>query len=175
MIGICNGFQVLANLGVLPALDGNYKRPRVALVHNDNGCYTDRWVDLERQNDSPWLVGVRDISLPIAHGEGKFYASQATLHSLNEIGCVALRYVPGDIHREECLPYNPNGSLEDIAGITDGTRRVFGLMPHPERNIFDHHQPRYHRHLDEARLNGKSFSHYGPGLQIFMNGVDYFK
>src|SRR3972149_8835237 len=122
-IGICNGFQIMTNLGVLPG----------ALTYNKNGQYIDRWVDLEIVGRSPWLSGIKKISLPIAHGEGKYVKADE--------GEIALRYTKGEICNFQNLEYNPNGSEHDIAGVLAYNGRVLGMMPHPERAMFSHQSP----------------------------------
>lgn len=173
-IGICNGFQIMVNLGLLPAFDGNYGKRKVALLHNNNARYTVRWVDLKVTNKSPWLSNIKEISLPIAHGEGKFYADNKVVSNLNKYNQVALRYVKGEICNFQDLSVNPNGSLEDIAGITDQTGRVFGLMPHPERATFFTQLPHWTYLKEKFIREGKEISTYGTGLKIFQNAVDYF-
>ena len=84
VIGICNGFQILVNLGLLPALGKKYGEREVALIHNDNARYTVRWVDLKVENKPPWLIGLSCLSMPIAHGEGKFYAPKEVLKKLSQ-------------------------------------------------------------------------------------------
>jgi len=166
VIGICNGFQIMANLGLLGP---------VALAHNDSACYTVRWVDLKVGNKIPWLKGIKTISLPIAHGEGKFFASTKTLRQLEKNDLVTLQYTKGEMCQYQNLEPNPNGSLKDIAGITDETGRLFGLMPHPERAIFPHHLPNWPLLKEQYKRANKKLPKFGPGLQIFKNGVNYFK
>jgi len=166
VIGICNGFQIMTNLGLLGPL---------ALTHNDSARYTVRWVDLKVKNKTPWLKGIRAIPLPIAHGEGKFFASTKILGQLEKSGLIALRYTEGEMCQYQNLKPNPNGSLKNIAGITDETGRLFGLMPHPERAVFLHHLPNWPLLKEQYKRAGKRLPKFGPGLQIFKNGVDYFK
>lgn len=166
VIGICNGFQIMANLGLLGPL---------ALTHNDSARYTVRWVDLKVKNKTPWLKGIRTIPLPIAHGEGKFFASTKILEQLRKNSLIALQYTKGEMCQYQNLDFNPNGSLKDVAGVTDKTGRLFGLMPHPERAIFFHHLPNWPLLKEQYKRVGKEFPKFGPGLQIFENGVNYFK
>ena len=176
VLGICNGFQVLANLGLLPALDGKYGERQVALVHNDSARYIDRWVDLEFQNErSPWTTGLERMSLPIAHGEGKFYAPFGILKILDYARLVAARYVEGDMCKYHELPANPNGSLENIAAITDASGLVLGMMPHPERAIDFTHRPDWTLLREQYRREGKEMPNRGPSIQIFKNAIEYFK
>lgn len=175
VIGICNGFQIMVNLGLLPALAGKYGQREAALTHNNNARYTVRWVDLEVGNGSPWLKGMKTISLPIAHGEGRFSASGPVLKKLGQKNLIALKYVKGKICQYQDLEANPNGSLEDIAGITDESGRLLGLMPHPERAIFFTHLPNWPLIKERRSRLGKKIPEFGPGLQIFKNGVKYFE
>ena len=165
VIGICNGFQILTNLGLLNG----------ALTFNDNARYLDRWVDLKVEGDSPWLRGMKAISLPIAHGEGKFYADKKTLKDLNATNSVAVRYVKGDICRYQDLCANPNGSLEDIAGVTAYNGRVLGIMPHPERALFMTQLPQFPYLKEKSRRENKQLQEHGPALQIFKNAIEFFQ
>lgn len=175
VIGICNGCQVLANLGLFPAVDKKYGQKQVAILHNDNATYTDRWVDLKAEGNSPWVKDVDTFSCPIAHGEGKFYAEDETLEMINQKGLVALRYFKGEMCNYLNLPANPNGAVEDIAAITDETGRIIGLMPHPERAMFFTQLPNWPLIKEQLKRDGKDLPVEGPGLQIFRNGVNYFK
>ncbi|KKQ37785.1 MAG: Phosphoribosylformylglycinamidine synthase subunit I [Candidatus Roizmanbacteria bacterium GW2011_GWA2_37_7] len=166
VIGICNGFQILANLGIFPV--------QFALTHNDSARYTVRWVDLKVENNSPWLQGIHTLSLPIAHGEGKLFADNNTLSRLNKKNMVALRYVEGEICRYQTLTPNPNGSIEDIAGITDKSGKIFGLMPHPERALFFTNLPHWPYLKEKYRREKKAVPEIGPGLSLFKNAVHYF-
>lgn len=142
VLGICNGFQTLVRTGVLPG----------SLAHNASGAFTCRWVELEpTANGCAWTAGVTEpIACPVAHGEGR-YVSDAEISSAH----VALRYGSGT---------NPNGSMFDVAGVTDATGRVLGLMPHPENHIEARQHPRHHRG-----------GHGGSGLAIFAAGVRHVR
>ncbi|MFH1151711.1 MAG: phosphoribosylformylglycinamidine synthase I [Nanoarchaeota archaeon] len=175
VIGICNGFQVLVNLGLLPALNGQYGQRQVALNHNNSARYSDRWVDLDFNGKSPWTKGIGRISLPIAHGEGNFYASPEVLDQIKRKDLVAAKYVEGEICKYQSLPTNPNGSLENIAGITDETGKIFGLMPHPERAISFTQLPHWTFLREKLLRQGKEIPEEYDGIKIFENGVKYFK
>ena len=164
MLGICNGFQVLTSAGFLPG----------ALIANDIPRYSCRWVDLEVQNDSPWLRGITRLSVPIAHGEGKYYAPPTQLALLSKASNVALKYVEGEICKHFDLPANPNGSLENIAGVTAYDGRVLGLMPHPERAVRFTQLPHWTYLKEQYVRGGLKMPSEGPGLQIFRNAVRYF-
>lgn len=174
VIGICNGCQILVNLGLVPAAEGAYGRRQVALLPNDSARYTVRWTDLSVQNGTPWLSGITTVSLPIAHGEGKLYADTRVAKELKQRNLVALRYVAGEISRAQSLPYNPTGTMDDIAGITDRTGRILGLMPHPERALFFTQLPQWTYLKEHYIRQGKRIPRFGPGLKIFQNAVSYF-
>lgn len=165
VIGICNGFQIIVNLGFLPG----------ALTNNDSARYVDRWVDLEVKNLSPWLKGIKTISLPIAHAEGKFYAPPKVLQALNKKSLIALKYVKGEMCCYQNLKPNPNGSAKSIAGITDISGKLLGLMPHPERAIFFTQLPNWPLIKERYQRIGRKIPRQGPGLQIFKNAIEYFK
>ncbi len=175
VIGICNGFQVLVNLGLLPALENRYGERQVALVYNNSARYSDRWVDIEFSGKSPWIIDLSRMSVPIAHGEGKFYADPTTLQEMSRRNIIAARYVEGEICLYQILPANPNGSIGDIAGIADETGRIFGLMPHPERAIHFTHLPHWTFLKEKYQRQGREIPEEADGLKIFKNGVDYFK
>ena len=158
VIGICNGFQILTNLGLLPG----------ALTFNEKARYLDRWVDLKIENkQSPWLKGIDKLSLPIAHGEGKFYTDERTLKGLNAQNKIAVRYVKGEVDNYQDLSANPNGALEDIAGVLSHDGRVFGIMPHPERALFVTQLPQFSYLKEKSRREGVKLQKCGPGFQIF--------
>jgi phosphoribosylformylglycinamidine synthase I len=174
-IGICNGFQIMVNLGLLPATGGDYGQRQVALIHNTSARYLCRWVDLRVHGDSPWLRGMDTLSLPIAHGEGNFYAPADVLGKLQDGGLVALTYAAGEICAHLDLEPNPNGSLVDIAGLTDPTGRLLGLMPHPERAVVFTQLPHWTWLKEKHLREGQKIPERGPGLRIFQNAVEYFR
>ena len=178
VIGICNGFQTLVNLGLLPGFDGDYQTRSVALTYNDCGNFRDDWVRLQIDPESPCVFtrGMNTIDLPIRHGEGKFYAEPQTVDSLLNSRQVVMRYADAAGHPAEGrFPHNPNGSIEDIAGVCDPTGRIFGLMPHPE--AFNHwtNHPGWTREADQRRRQGHSpFPEEStPGIRLFENAVQY--
>lgn len=159
VIGICNGFQVLANSGFLPGLDGNYGEwGDVTVAYNDIGRFRDQWVNLKVESDKCiWTNGIESSYLPVRHGEGKFVPKdQEILAKMYDQGLVVVKYAPGD---------NFNGSVDDIAGICDPTGRVFGLMPHPEA---------YNHRTNHPRWTREDLPEEGAGLQIFRNASKYF-
>lgn len=163
MIGICNGFQILTNAGFLPG----------SLITNDSARFICRWVDLSVTSESPWLKGIETLSLPIAHGEGKYFDSDSNLDRLAAEDGIALTYRAGDISNHQKLPANPNGSLRDIAGITSRKGRVLGLMPHPERAVWATQRPDWTQRLRRYQ-NRQALRDHGDGMQLFKNAVQYF-
>lgn len=169
MIGICNGFQVMVKMGILPMENGQF-RQEVTLTHNDSGRFEDRWVRLGVAPGTRcvWLKGITALELPVRHGEGKFIPiDDMTLSRLKANGQVALRYLAADgTPARGRFPENPNGSIDDVAGICDASGRVFGLMPHPEAYVDRHHHPRWFREV---------LPEEGAGLQVFRNAVEYVR
>ena len=158
VLGVCNGFQVLIKSGLLPwgRVASNGGNRDATLAWNDCGSFVDRWVRLRVDSGRCAFLGAgEELALPIAHGEGKFVARDGTaLDRLREGDQVAVRYVGG----------NPNGSIDDIAGICDPTGRIFGLMPHPERFVDVTQHPTWTRGGVER----------ADGLTVFQNARAYF-
>lgn len=165
IIGICNGFQTLVKMGVLPNLGGDWQ-PQVTLIHNDTGLFENSWIPLEFNPASPcvWTRGLGEAEFPIRHGEGRFFAAEETvLDVLESKNLVALRY----------KGRNPNGSQNNIAGICDLSGRVFGLMPHPEGFLFPENHPRWNREAVPGACGDGGTESPTPGLVIFRNAVEY--
>lgn len=169
MLGICNGFQVLVKMGLLPALGGRLWNADVTLNLNDSGKFEDRWCYLKRSsgNISVWTKDLPDIIyLPVAHAEGKFIPrNDAALNALKKNKQIAFQYSDQNGKRGS-YPVNPNGSIDNIAGISDTTGRVLGMMPHPERFIRKSQHPRWTREILKEE---------GHGFYIFKNGVEFAK
>lgn len=168
LLGICNGFQLLVKLGLLPALDGQRFERQVSLSHNASARYEDRWVRLAVNQHSPCVFtkGLGNLTMPVRHGEGRLVTpDDATLERLEAENLVALYYadpVSGQPTME--YPANPNGSPRAIAALTDPTGHILGLMPHPE--AFHHHTqvPGWTRGVYEM-----------PGTILFENAVRYLR
>ncbi len=193
VIGICNGFQVLVKTGLLPGKENEgqitlftagdrqrtascrspqedtcHQAPQtVTLTFNDSNKFEDRWVYLRVDSDkSPFIRKGQVVYFPVAHGEGKFVAKDdATLDAIRANGHVVFRYVDAEGCAGAGYPANPNGSVDDIAGICDATGRVLGLMPHPERHVLPTQHPRWTR---------GGLKPEGDGMQVFRNAVEYF-
>ena len=175
VLGICNGFQILANLGLVPAFDKHYKRD-IALMPNRKGVLECRFVTLKPAADNLWTKGIERIYCPVSHGEGNFSCSKETLEKIRRQKMIAFTYC-----REDLLPangeypYNPNGSVEDIAGITSADGKVLGLMPHPERamefvNLYD-----WPLQKEQMKRQGIAVPTESMNMQFFRNVVDYFR
>ncbi len=177
VIGICNGFQTIVNLGLLPGFDNDYQNRSVALTYNDCGNFRDDWVTLAINSDSPCVFtkNLTTIELPVRHGEGKFVADEKIISRLIDNQQVACQYaIPDGTPADKKFPYNPNGSMLDIAGICDPSGRVFGLMPHPEAfNHFTNH-PDWSC-LKEKIKRGELDAESLPvtGIRIFENAVNF--
>lgn len=146
VLGICNGFQTLVKAGLLPGAP--QPRESATLTWNDSGRFECRWVRLQPnpQNPGPWVRGMTvSLPIPVAHAEGKFVASSEVLDALDASQQIALRYCDAAGVPVMSYPENPNGSLRSIAGITDKTGRIFGLMPHPDRHYLPTHAPDWTR------------------------------
>ena len=175
VIGICNGFQVLVKTGLLPGGastprvlggGGASRKQTVTLASNDSNRFEDRWVRLRVDTSrSVFISPGQVLTLPVAHGEGKFIPQDdATLEELRDAGQIVFRYV-GANGGKPVYPENPNGSVDDVAGICDPTGRILGLMPHPERHVEPWHHPRWTR---------EGLKEQGDGFQVFQNAVRYF-
>ncbi len=179
VLGICNGFQALVNLGLVPGFDNVYNERRVALTYNDSGNFIDTWVKLKTNQESPCVFtkGISSIELPVRHGEGKFYAEDETIARLLKNKQIALQYADGNGEQANGKwPQNPNGSINDIAGICDPSGRIFGLMPHPE--AFNHYtnHPNWTKKKEALIRRGKAMeSEEGEGIKIFRNAVEYLR
>jgi phosphoribosylformylglycinamidine synthase subunit PurQ / glutaminase len=164
VLGICNGFQVLVRSGLLP---GGPAPCLTTLAHNDSGRFEARWVRLgARPGLSPFVSFNDPIDLPVAHGEGKFLTAEpAALDRLEQNGQVVLWYADKGGRPTLEYPANPNGSARGIAGASDPTGRIFGLMPHPERFVDSWQHPQWTRRRGQQPAEG-------DGMRIFRSAVE---
>ncbi len=169
ILGVCNGFQLMVKMGMLPGFDGAYLNQTVTLTHNDCGRFQDRWTYLQVDSQSPCIftTGIdRGIYLPVRHGEGKFLCdSEATLARIENGHLAVFRYSDAGYSESTMeFPANPNGSTNAIAALCDPTGRLMGLMPHPEAFVHYTQHPRWTReHLPEE----------GDGLILYKNAALY--
>jgi len=173
ILGICNGFQVLVELGLLPGWESSLE-PQAALAPNTSARFEARWVYL-RYEGSERCIFTRDIPrgavlrMPVAHSEGRFLlAHDEDLSRLISNGQLVFRYaLPDGRPAEGAYPFNPNGSLFDIAGICNPKGTVLGLMPHPERAVYSWQLP------ESTSSNLEGASVYADGWPIFASMVRY--
>jgi len=177
IIGICNGFQVMVNLGLISDIGADSLEQRTTLTYNNSYRYEDRWVTLHTVSGKcVFTRGIELIYLPVAHGEGKFFADSGAIDRMEKNGQVALRYVlPGGDSAKGEYPANPNGSINDIAGASDPTGRIFGMMPHPERHQDFTNHPGWTAIKEKMKREGKSIPQEGEGMKIFRNAANYFR
>jgi len=170
VMGVCNGFQLMVKMGLLPALDGDF-RQTTTLTFNDCGRFQDRWVYLKADPASPCIFtrGLQGIYLPMRHGEGKLVVdSEETLARIENQHLGVLKYSDSEYRAPTMeFPLNPNGSTAAIAGLCDATGRLFGLMPHPEAYVHRTQHPRWTReeNLPEA----------GMGLWLYQNAIRFIR
>jgi phosphoribosylformylglycinamidine synthase subunit PurQ / glutaminase len=177
-LGICNGFQTLVCLGLLPALGrtrGTGLAPQAAaLVHNDRLGYFDTWVKLLVDTKSPcvWTRGLPEtIELPSRHGEGKLlFRDEETRQTILGSHLVPVRYADAGGKPTEDWPANPNGSPDGAAGLCDATGRIFGLMPHPDAFLDPENHPDWIQRRDVG-APGFGVKDPGMGQAIFDAGV----
>ncbi|MBP1706359.1 MAG: purQ [Chloroflexi bacterium] len=163
ILGICNGFQVMAKAGILPDIR-DQAAPPLTLATNDSAKFECRWVHLLVEKKSPCIF-TRDVDslyLPVAHGEGKVVTDVRGLREINAV----LYYADESGNAQAGYPHNPNGSMNNIAGVCDPTGRIFALMPHPERHI------QFTQHPQWTRKKARDF---GDGFSIFRNAVKFVK
>lgn len=175
-IGICNGSQITANLGLVPAFDGKYGVRDVAVTYNLSNRYQCRWIDLKvNENKSPWLNGIETLHIPVAHGEGRFIMKDDTLSKLQKNNQIAAQYcMPDGTLANGEFPFNPNGAMDDIAAITDESGKVLSIMPHPERGMFTWQRDDYDALKDFAQRNDQELPDIADGIALFQNAADYF-
>lgn len=164
VLGVCNGFQVLTRTGLLPF--GTLGEMHATLASNDSGHFESRMVNLkvEEKNSSVFLKGMSGVvSFHVANGEGNFQAPQRVIEQIEGEGLVVFRYVDQSGNPTQEYPLNPNNSMHAIAGITDPSGRILGLMPHPERSVRRTQDLNWRRHPDQTP----------PGLQVFERMVEY--
>lgn len=168
ILGICNGFQLLVKLGLLPSFDGNRFVRQISLGHNDSARYEDRWVYLGVNSNSPCVFtkGLTKLYIPVRHGEGKIITvTPECLNRLESENLIALQYIdPLTEKPTQKYPDNPNGSALGIAGLTDPSGRILGLMPHPEA----FHHVTNHPAWTRGEVNM-------PGTLLFVNAIQYLR
>lgn len=177
LLGICNGFQVLVEAGLLPAFKGVSEYPEATLATNIPIGYNCRWVYVKHENSGRCLFTQKIpkgtvLRIPVAHGEGRFLLSKEKEHryleKLYDNDQLVFRYCNQiGTYGEGEYPVNPNGAFHDIAGICDPTGTIFGLMPHPERAFYGWQLPDW--------TKTENMPQYGDGRLVFESMVEYLK
>lgn len=171
-IGICNGCQILVNLGLVPG------EREVAVTYNENSRYQCRWIDvaINAGNTSPWLAGIESMHIPVAHGEGRFMMEADTINKLTANNQIAASYINADgTPANGEFPANPNGSTNDIAAMTSQNGKVLAIMPHPERGMFTWQRDDYDTLKDTAQRAGTPLTETTDGMALFANAAKYFE
>ncbi len=165
ILGVCNGFQLMVKMGLLPALDPSGIQT-ATLTFNDSGRFEDRWVDLVTDPDSPCIFtrGIATVSLPVRHGEGKFVADAGVMEKMASRNLMTMRYAGEDGRPTMEYPANPNGSEDAVAGICSPSGLLFGMMPHPEAFLHRVNHPRWTR---------EDLPEEGAGVAFFRNAYQY--
>lgn len=176
ILGICNGFQLLVKLGLLPGFDKNFSQT-ISLSNNDSCRFESRWVRHKVVSSrSIFTKDLHEIELPIRHGEGKFVARDASiLKRIYDQNQVVLQYSTTEGEPAKQYPENPNGSVDAIGGICDHTGRILGMMAHPEAALFFTQHPQWLRKKEDLRRRQESMPKYGSGIALFKNAIDYLR
>ena len=170
ILGICNGFQVMTKIGLLPGLNNDYFTPKISLIQNDCGVFQNYWIKVKANKHSPCVFtkNIDTISLPIRHGEGKLFTlDKKTINDIEDLNCVPVRYINNQGLPVQDYPDNPNGSINAIAGLCDPSGRIFGMMPHPEAYLFPENHPNW-----DMQKNENTLPKNGLGLLFFRNAVN---
>lgn len=178
ILGICNGFQLLVKLGLIPGSDATGSISQsVSLAANDTGCFGNRWVN-HRVNSSlsVFTKGLDQLFLPIRHGEGRFVVKNDTiLKKLASTNQIVMQYADREGKVGTSFPSNPNGSQESIGGICDSTGRILGMMAHPEAAVFFTQLPDWTRIKERLSRDNQEVPPYASGLLLFKNAVNYLE
>jgi phosphoribosylformylglycinamidine synthase len=174
ILGVCNGFQIMVKIGLLPGLDDEYFSQKLSIMQNDCGVFQNRWVRLRFEENTKCVFtrGISFLPVPVRHGEGKvFTLDKAFMQRVENEGCIPCRYADWTTGEPtQKFPDNPNGSLNAIAGICDPSGRIFGMMPHPESYLYPENHPQW-----EVQKQRGVLPEQGLGLAMFRNAVDYLK
>ncbi len=172
ILGICNGFQFLVRLGLVPNTQLSFTQ-EATLAQNDSGIFEDRWVycKVNPEAHSPFLKGIDILPVPVRHGEGKLILAPELSEEIRQQNLHTLTYCDAQGHPATEYPANPNGSAFQIAGLSDTTGQILGLMPHPEAFLSIYNHPNWAK----LKRDNPTLSEEGLGLQIFKNIVNHIK
>ena len=169
ILGVCNGFQVLVKMGLLPDVFENLDQ-EVTLTRNDSGKFEDRWCvcKVSPETNSPFLQGIEQLPMPVRHGEGKLiFKDEAVRQTILEHGLNCLSYTDVEGNPTDEYPLNPNGSELNCAGLTDKSGQILGMMPHPEAFLSLYNHPNW----GQLKRQNPDMSEEGDGLRLFKNIV----
>lgn len=173
ILGVCNGFQVLVKMGLLPDIGGNVAQ-EVTLTRNDSGKFEDRWCycQVSPNSRSPFLKGIELLQMPVRHGEGKLIIKDESLRqTILDISLNCLTYTDAGGNSTADYPANPNGSELNCAALSDESGQILGMMPHPEAFLSLYNHPNW----GQLKRQNPDISEDGDGLQIFKNIVEHIK
>lgn len=171
ILGICNGFQFLVKMGLLPNTEGNFEQ-EVTLTRNNSAKYEDRWIYLKKNPKclSPFLKDIDLMPCPVRHGEGKLIIKNDCIKmNIVNTNLNAFSYCDSEGIVTSEYPLNPNGAELDCAALTNPTGQVLGMMPHPEAFLSLYNHPNW----GQMKRQNPSISEDGDGLKIFRNIVEY--
>lgn len=170
VLGICNGFQFLVRLGLVPNVGLKFEQ-EATLAQNDSGLFEDRWVycKVNPESNSPFLEGIDVLPLPVRHGEGKLIIKKELEEEVLKKNLQVLTYCDEAGGPTSQYPFNPNGSAHQIAGLSDTTGQILGLMPHPEAFLSLYNHPNW----AAMKSNNPNLEEEGLGLKIFKNIVNH--
>jgi len=173
ILGICNGFQFLVKMGLLPNTNGEFEQ-EVTLTRNNSSKYEDRWIYLKKNPNcqSPFLKDIDVMTCPVRHGEGKLIIKDEAIKlEILKKNLNAFSYCDTDGKITSEYPLNPNGADLDCAALTDPTGQVLGMMPHPEAFLSLYNHPNW----GQMKRQDSDISEDGDGLKIFRNIVEYIE
>jgi len=165
VLGLCNGFQTLARLGLVP--DVTLGTQRVTLAHNQHGKFYNGWVTLRVDPQSPCIFtrGLTSLDVPVRHGEGRLLTTPSLLQKIRDLHLSPVKYADQEtLQPTDVFPANPNGSQDCMAGLCDPSGRIFGMMPHPEAFLHAENHPQWRRRKKKGP---------GDGVKIFRNAVEF--
>jgi phosphoribosylformylglycinamidine synthase len=166
ILGICNGFQLLVKLGLLPDESKAFIDQSISLTQNSSGIFEDRWVNLKVYENNIFTKGISTMYLPVRHAEGRIVVTDDKVkETLVNDKLIAMQYTNEEGEITDQYPHNPNGSWNDIAALTNKKGNILGLMPHPE--AYNH----YTNHPQWTRLQFEEED--GQGLKLFKNAYSY--
>jgi len=178
ILGVCNGFQVMTHLGLFALPEGNYGHRIHAMEFNNSNRYVCRWVHL-KENDSKCIFtkGMVRTHIPVAHAEGRFFCDKEILEELEKNSQIVFTYCDKNGNNANGIyPMNPNGAMNDVAGICDKSGRIMGMMPHPERALYSESDPEFQLKKEVAKREGREMPELiETNFKIFRNAVDFVK